>query len=134
MSGKATVKIEGAYAHKPAEAISTKSGKAMAKFSVTTSDDKKVGDKWERGPAKWWNCVCFDTNAQKALDMLTGGVKGVTVEGRITVEKYNDKDYEKVIVDHLNVEGYQPTAHEQSKSNGYAPEPAESEEDANIPF
>ncbi len=127
MSGKAMVKIEGAYAHKSAEEVVTKSGKSMAKFAVTTSDDKKVGDKWERGVAKWWNCIAFDTNAQKALDILTGAVRGVNVEGRLTVEDYNGKTYEKVIVDHISLADGQ-TAHGQAKANGYAPEPVPVEE------
>ena len=137
MSGKVLVNIEGAYSHKPAEEITTKSGKLMAKFSVSTSDDKKIGDKWERGPSKWWNCIAFDTNAKKALELLTGGVRGVCVEGRLTVEEYNGGNYEKVIVDHLSVAGSkpaEPSAHEKSKANGYAPEPAVAEDDADIPF
>ena len=133
MSGKVTVKIENAYCHKQAEPVATKTGKAMAKFSISTSDDRKVGDKWERGPAKWWNCICFDGNAEKAVELLTGGIRGVTVEGRLSVEEYQGKTYEKVLVDHLSVPEKKPSEHEQAKANGYAHEPEEPEE-SDIPF
>lgn len=137
MSGKVTVKIENAYCHKQAEPVATKTGKAMTKFSVSTSDDRKGPDgRWERGPSKWWNCVAFDANAEKAISLLTGSVRGVTVEGRLALEEYGGKVYEKVIVDHLEVAVPQgtPSKHEASKVNGYAPEP-QAEEEADIcPF
>ena len=136
MSGKVTIKIENGYCHKAAEPVETKTGKAMARFSVSTSDDRKVGDKWERGPSKWWSCICFDANAEKAVQLLTGGVRGVTVEGRLSVEEYHRKTYEKVLVEHLSVSGKKPSEHEQAKANGYAPEPEEPEEpeESDIPF
>ena len=135
MSGKVTVKIENAYCHKQAEPVATKTGKAMARFSVSTSDDKKIDGRWERGPSKWWNCVAFDANAEKAISLLTGSVRGVTVEGRLSLEEYEGKVYEKIIVDHLEVAVPQgtPSKHEASKVNGYAPEP-QAEEEADIPF
>ena len=133
MSGKVKVSIEGAYCHKAAEEVATKSGKAMARFSLATSDDRKVDGRWERGPAKWWNCIAFGENAEKAKQVLTGGVRGVSVEGRLTVEEYGGRTYEKVIVEHIDV-SESPSGHEKAKANGYVKEPESGEDDADIPF
>jgi len=138
MSGKIirTVKVVDGYAYKPAKEIQTKTGTPMASFSVSVSKDTNKADgTWEYGPKEYVNCVAFKENAVKALQILTGQIKGVTVEGKEQVEIWEGEERRKLIVDHLSLHDGQ-TAHGTAKANGFAPESVvvEASDDADIPF
>jgi single-stranded DNA-binding protein len=139
MSGKATIHIENAYCHKPAELKDSQSGKPIAIFTLMTSTDKRnATGGFDRGPTTFWNCVAFGSMAQKAGEILTGGVRGVDAVGVWTADEYQGKIYNKVLIfeqgGSLSLHGSQrATGHEKAKANGYMPEPEEPE-DADIPF
>jgi single-strand DNA-binding protein len=67
------------------------SGKAVANFSIATSEtwkDKTTGEKKEK--SEWHNIVIFDKLAEICGQYLKKG-SSVYIEGKITTEKYQDK-------------------------------------------
>ncbi len=67
------------------------SGKAVANFSIATSEswkDKATGEKKEK--TEWHNIVIFDKLAEICGQYLKKG-SSVYIEGKITTEKYQDK-------------------------------------------
>lgn len=67
------------------------SGKAVANFSIATSEswkDKTTGEKKEK--SEWHNIVIFDKLAEICGQYLKKG-SSVYLEGKITTEKYQDK-------------------------------------------
>jgi single-stranded DNA-binding protein len=138
MSGKATIHIENAYCHKPAELKDSQSGKPIAIFTLMTSTDKRnATGGFDRGPTTFWNCVAFGSMAQKAGEILTGGVRGVDAVGVWTADEYQGKIYNKVLIFEqggtLKLHDGQ-TQHGRDKANGYVKEPESGEDDADIPF
>lgn len=67
------------------------SGKAVANFSIATSEswkDKTTGEKQEK--TEWHNIVVFDKLAEVCGQYLKKGAQ-VYIEGKITTEKWQDK-------------------------------------------
>lgn len=67
------------------------SGKAVANFSIATSEswkDKTTGEKQEK--TEWHNIVIFDKLAEICGQYLKKG-SSVFIEGKLTTEKWQDK-------------------------------------------
>jgi single-strand DNA-binding protein len=82
-------------AGKDAEVRYTGTGKAVASFSVATSDswkDKASGQMQER--TEWHNIVAWDRLAEICGEYVKKGTK-VYIEGRIQNRSYDDKDGNK---------------------------------------
>lgn len=142
MSGKITVHGEGCYVNKPAEVKETSTGKLMARFTAMSSTDKKVDGKYEKGPTEFWNITAWGDHAFWASTHLNEGKASIDFVGVFTVEEWVNKDGEKKTIRKVNIwdkggslslhDGQ--TAHGVAKANGYAPEPAVADDDADIPF
>jgi len=71
------------------------SGKAVANFSIATSEswkDKTTGEKQEK--TEWHNIVMWRTLAETAEKLLKKGMQ-VYIEGRLQTRQWNDKDGNK---------------------------------------
>ncbi len=83
-----TITVIGNVGKEP-EIRFTKSGKAVAKFSVADTrgkDDQKT--------TIWHNIVVFDEQAQNVAEQVTKGAR-VLVTGRLNKEQYTDKEGNK---------------------------------------
>lgn len=124
----------------------TANGKAVASFSIATSEkwlDKSTGEKVEK--TEWHNCTAFDKLAEIVEKYLIKGSK-VYVEGKLQTDKWTDKTGQdryttKIVVASMqmldgkkdNSESTYPFAPEKS---GRHPAPTEAHEDFDddIPF
>lgn len=114
-----------------------KDGSAIASFTIATSEswkDKTTGEKKER--TEWHNLSAFGKVAEIVGQYLKKG-STVYVEGRITTEKWQDKEGKdryttKIIVNEMKMLGGKKDA---TTSNGAtAPEASTPAFDDHIPF
>lgn len=68
----------------------TQGGLQVATFSLATNERRKNGDQWE-DHVEWHNIVCFGKTAEAVLKFCQKG-KQVYVDGKITTEKWQDKE------------------------------------------
>ena len=61
----------------------------IAKFSVATSERRKVGAEWKQ-ETEWHNIVCFGKTAENVISFLKKGSQ-VLVEGKLKTESWDDK-------------------------------------------
>jgi len=91
MSGINKVIILGNLGNDP-EIKATAAGKAVANFSIATSEkwkDKQTGQQQEK--TEWHRVVVFDRLAEIVSDYVKSGSK-VYVEGKLQTRKWKDKD------------------------------------------
>lgn len=91
MSGINKVIILGNLGNDP-EIKATAAGKAVANFSIATSEkwkDKQTGQQQEK--TEWHRVVVFDRLAEIVRDYVKKGSK-VYVEGKLQTRKWADKD------------------------------------------
>ena len=121
---------------KDPEVRHSKDGSAIASFTIATSEswkDKTTGEKKER--TEWHNLSAFGKVAEIVGQYLKKGTT-VYVEGRITTEKWQDKDGKdryttKIIVNEMKMLGGKKD--DATASNG-ATAPEASAFDDDVPF
>ena len=125
---------------KDPEVMHTKSGFTVAKFSLATTEKRKVGDSWEDA-TEWHRITTFGKLAEVCGQYLTKG-SPVYLEGRIQYGKYTDKSGNEryttdIICNQMNMLGgkdertpYDPTG---GKANRHIDE-ADPSEDESLPF
>lgn len=69
----------------------TRSGDAVANFTVATNDRVKKGDRWEDGPGCFLDCTVWRGLAEAVGDMLRKG-QLVTVVGKLRQDTWQDRD------------------------------------------
>jgi len=119
----------------------TPAGRAVATFSIATTEQwrDKEGQKQEN--TTWHNIVCWGRQAEIANEYLAKG-KPVYIEGRIQNRSYDDKDGVKkyiseIVVQRLQLLGFKSDQSGSSKSSqGAPPEPPPevSSDDDDLPF
>ena len=116
----------------------TPNGKAVASFSIATSERwKKDGEKQER--TEWHNVVAFEKLAEIISQYLTKGSQ-VFVEGKLQTRKWQDKEGKdryttEIVASSMQMLGGRPQQErtERSPSSGSVPAAAEGFDD-DIPF
>jgi single-strand DNA-binding protein len=105
----------------------TPSGKAVASFSLATSErwTNQEGQKQEN--TTWHNIVAWGKQAEVMKEYLSKG-KQVYIEGRIQNRSYEDKDGNKKYVSEVVVQNFTFLG---SKDSGGTPRPAPEEIPAN---
>lgn len=78
---------------KDPESNFTPSGLQITKFSVATTDSKKVGDEWEN-ETEWHNCVAFSKLAEYVIEHLKVGDQ-VYIEGKLKTSSWDDANGQK---------------------------------------
>lgn len=69
------------------------SGKPFANFTVVINNRRKnesTGE-WEDGDAKFFDCTCFGTLAERMSESLGRGQR-VTLNGKLDQQKWEDRD------------------------------------------
>jgi len=84
--------IQGNLGHDP-EMRATKSQKAVANFSVATTDYRTVGDEKQEF-TEWHKIIAWDKTAENCAKYLRKG-SSVLVEGRLQTRSWEDKDGSK---------------------------------------
>ncbi len=113
-------------------------GKAVANFSIATSEqwkDKQTGERKEA--TEWHNVVVFDRLAEIAGEYLTKGA-AVYIEGKIKTRKWQDKDGRdryttEIHANELQMLGGKPEAARPAREPANKPDTAP-EFDDDIPF
>lgn len=115
---------------KDPEMKTSKSGTPWLLFTLAVNDSVKREDKWE-DKADFLLFKAFGKTAE-AIQKFAGKGTLLTVQGRLKCDQYEANGEKKsmtyVLCDTVRLPpkpkdgDYQPSAHEQSKSNGYAPE------------
>jgi single-strand DNA-binding protein len=80
----------------------------LTTFSIATSNGK---DK----PADWHNCVCFERTAQIVNEFVKKGDM-ISIIGKISYNKKDDKTYTSIIVNELEMLGGKPQPQQQAPS------------------
>lgn len=141
MRGVNRVIIVGTLGKDP-EIRYTSDGKAIASFSVATSEewkDKQTGDKQSK--VEWHNIVIFGKLAEIAGNWLKKGSQ-VYLEGKLQTRKWQDKEGKdryttEVVADQMQMLGGKPGAHQPgSVSNNEEKEPPKNFDDfdEDVPF
>jgi single-strand DNA-binding protein len=115
-------------------------GKAVANFSIATSEqwkDKTSGERKEK--TEWHNIVMFDRLAEIAGEYLTKGAP-VYIEGKLQTRKWQDKEGKdryttEIVANELQMLGGKSDRPQQSKAE--KPEAAPADDvpfDDDIPF
>lgn len=71
----------------------TQDGKAIANFSIATSDswrDKNTGERREK--TEWHRVVCFNEGLTRVIEQYVKKGSKVYVEGQLQTRKWQDKD------------------------------------------
>jgi len=92
---------------KDPELTYTASGRAVAKFSLATSEtwkDKESGQKQEK--TTWHNIVSWGRQAEVIKEYLSKGQQ-VYIEGRIENRSYEDKEKQKKYISEVVVQNFQ---------------------------
>ena len=84
--------IQGNLGHDP-EMRATKSQKAVANFSVATTDYRTVGNEKQEF-TEWHKIISWDKTAENCAKYLRKG-SSVLVEGRLQTRSWEDKDGSK---------------------------------------
>ena len=143
MSGMNKVFLIGHLGRDP-ELTFTTNGTAVLKFSLATTENRKVGDNWE-SQTEWHRVVMFGKRAEAVNSYLQKGSK-VHIEGKIKYGNY-EKDgikhyttdiiaYGLLMLDKKEDRGTEPssqpqqTAQQQPKQSTYEPDPSEDD----LPF
>ena len=116
----------------------TPGGKAVASFSMATTErfKNKEGEQQER--TAWHNIVCWGRTAEIANEYLKKG-RSVYIEGRIQYRSYDDKDGIKryrteIVTQQLQFLGAREKAEDEQKQPPEAPEPKAPADDDDLPF
>lgn len=72
----------------------TKSGEAVANFTVAVNERVKEGDAWVDGEASYYNVTAWKRFAENITENLRQGDR-VIVSGKIKIEKYETKEGEQ---------------------------------------
>lgn len=75
---------------KDPEVQCTPSGVQIAKFSLATTESKKVGEEWEN-KTDWHNVVMFNKQAEYAGNKLRKGMS-IYLEGKISYSSWDKED------------------------------------------
>lgn len=115
---------------KDPEMKTSKSGTPWLLFTLAVNDSVKKEDKWE-DKADFLLFKAFGKTAE-AIQKFAGKGTLLTVQGRLKCDQYEANGEKKsmtyVLCDTVRLPpkpkdgDYQPSAHEQSKANGYAPQ------------
>jgi single-strand DNA-binding protein len=120
----------------------TPGGKAVASFSLATTDRWTSADGEKKESTTWHNIVAWGKQAEVIKEYLTKG-RQVYIEGRIDNRSYEDKDGNKRYVSEVVVQSFQfigTRADRETNSRGQpetAPEPANDDlgsGDDDLPF
>lgn len=141
MSGVNKVILVGNLGNDP-EIRHTQNGKAVANFSVATSEkwkDKQTGQQQEK--TEWHRVVLFDKPAEIAGQYLSKGSK-VYLEGKLQTRKWKDQnDVDKytteIICNQIQMLGGDNNQPQQpNRPAQQAPQPAQADDllDEDIPF
>lgn len=84
----------------------TQSGKAVASFSLATSERWKGQDGQSQESTTWHNIVAWGRQAELAKEYLSKG-RQVYIEGRIQNRSYDDKDGNKRYISEVVVQTLQ---------------------------
>jgi single-strand DNA-binding protein len=93
MSGSVNRVILVGHVGKDPEIRHAQDGKAIANFSLATSEtwrDKASGERKEK--AEWHRIVCFNDNLSKVIEQYVKKGSQVYVEGQLQTRKWTDKD------------------------------------------
>lgn len=118
-----------------AEISETKSGVAVAKFSVATTHGVKKGDEWEN--ITTWHNVVFYKPGRNAESLVKGAT--VTVRGRQEHRQYQGKDGSKKIASEIVAEDV-VVAYSNTERSSYQPPAAQpvqgswEADDSDVPF
>ncbi|MEW6413526.1 MAG: single-stranded DNA-binding protein [Candidatus Zixiibacteriota bacterium] len=123
----------------------TPSGKAVATFSLATTERWTGQDGQKNESTTWHNIVAWGRQAEVMKEYLAKG-KSVYIEGRIVNRSYDDKDGNKRYISEVVVQNFQfigsrgsagsdERDYSQAPPDTSAPPPAEaSEGDDDLPF
>lgn len=119
-----------------AEAKFTGTGTAIARFSVATTERRKVGGEWTDA-TEWHRVTLFGKSAEALQSYLVKG-KQVYVEGRIETRSWDDKDGQKrysteIVADRVQLLGGGSGRGTQTSAAAVAPAYSDGGDDA-IPF
>lgn len=84
----------------------TSSGKAVASFSLATTDRWSSADGQKQEQTVWHNIVAWGKQAELAKEYLSKG-RQVYIEGRIVNRSYDDKDGNKKYISEVVVQSIQ---------------------------
>ena len=105
----------------------TPSGKAVATFSLATSERWTSQDGQKQENTTWHNIVAWGKQAETMKEYLTKG-RQVYIEGRIANRSYEDKEGNKKYISEVVVQSFSFVGNKGSSGNGggqtAAPEPA----------
>ncbi len=119
----------------------TPSGKAVATFSLATSERWTSQDGQKQENTTWHNIVAWGKQAETIKEYLTKG-RQVYLEGRIANRSYEDKEGNKKYISEVVVQNFSFVGKKPSSGNGggqtppaeTAPETAPKESDDDLPF
>lgn len=124
----------------------TSSGKAMASFSLATSERWTDKDGNKQDKTTWHNIVAWGKQAEVMKEYLVKG-KEVYIEGRIDNRSYEDKDNVKKYISEVVVQSFQFVGSRNSgdssgssqmppaePSTSSAPQAGSSSDDDDLPF
>ena len=123
----------------------TPSGKAVATFSLATSERWTSQDGQKQENTTWHNIVAWGKQAETMKEYLTKG-RQVYIEGRIANRSYEDKEGNKKYVSEVVVQSFSFVGNKGSSGNGggqttpaepaaeTAPDAGSSETDDDLPF
>jgi len=122
----------------------TQSGKAVATFSLATTDRWKGQDGEKNESTTWHNIVVWGRQAEVMKEYLGKG-RQVYIEGRIANRSYDDKDGNKRYISEVVVQNFQfigsrgegaGPADGAAPSSSQAPAPtgADTSDDDDLPF
>ncbi|MCH8028110.1 MAG: single-stranded DNA-binding protein [candidate division Zixibacteria bacterium] len=123
----------------------TPSGKAVATFSLATSERWTSQDGQKQENTTWHNIVAWGKQAETMKEYLTKG-RQVYIEGRIANRSYEDKEGNKKYISEVVVQSFSFVGNKGSSGNGggqttpaepaaeTAPDAGSSETDDDLPF
>lgn len=118
----------------------TQSGKAVASFSLATTDRWSSQDGQKQEQTIWHNIVCWGRTAELAKEYLAKG-RQVYIEGRIVNRSYDDKDGNKKYISEIVVSSLQFLGSRSDSGGGGGmpqpsdmPAPAGDSGDDDLPF
>lgn len=120
----------------------TPSGKAVATFSLATTDRWTSQDGQKQEQTVWHNIVAWGRQAELMKEYLSKG-RQVYIEGRIVNRSYDDKDGNKRYISEIVVQSFQFIGNRgagaaesapEFDSNDMSQEPPVSNNDDDLPF
>ncbi len=120
----------------------TAGGKAVARFSVATSEQWSDNEGQRQERTEWHNIVVWGKQAESCGQYLQKG-RQVYIEGRIQNRSYDDKDGNKKYITEVNAQrvqflggggGGRGAAPRDSQGSAEVPPPAPGGEEEDIPF